>query len=74
MKDGKDGGPRCYVALTLTLSRGAGEGIGVVGGGIASIRSVVTGSGRWCDRDVVSRVESLAGSGVFTLWGWVISC
>jgi len=33
-------GPRCYVALTLTLYRRAGEEIVVVGGSIASILSV----------------------------------
>ncbi len=47
----EDGGVRClelrgllrYFALTLTLSRRAGEGIGVVGGSIASIKSVIGG-------------------------------
>ncbi len=66
------GAAHCYIALTLTLSRKAGEGIVVVGGGIASIKSVVTGRGCCCHRDAVYRVESLAGPGDFTLWGSVI--
>ena len=70
LKDGKDGAAR-YVALTL--SRRAGEGIGVVGGSIASIKSVVMGR-VCCDRDAVSRIESPAGLGVFTLWSQVIRC
>ena len=64
----KDGAAHCNRALTLTLFRRAREGMVVMGEGIASIKSVVTGR-VCCHRDAVYRIESPSGLGVFTLWG-----